>query len=251
MKEIDQLDQVMKKLRSPGGCPWDREQTHKSLNDCLLGEVAEYMDAAEDGDDDAMREELGDLLMQVVLNAAIAEERGAFTLKDVAADITEKMIRRHPHVFANAEAETAGDVVKLWEQVKKEEKKDRKSVLDGIPRHVALAQAEKMQKKAAKLGFDWSRQEDILEKIREELDELEKEMKNGNEERIDSESGDLLFAVINFIRFRKRHAEDILARANAKFNRRFRFVEANMQPGDGIDEMEKLWQQVKKYEKEV
>ena len=248
MKEIDQLDQVMKKLRSPEGCPWDREQTHKSLNECLLGEVAEYMDAAEDGDDHAMREELGDLLMQIVLNAAIAEERGAFTLKDVAADVTEKMIRRHPHVFGDAEVQNSKDVIKLWEEVKKEEKKERKSVLDGIPRHVALSQAEKMQKKAAKLGFDWSKQEDIINKIQEELDELKAELKNGNEKQIDSESGDLLFAVINFIRFRKRHAEDVLAATNAKFSRRFRFVEANMSPNATIDEMEKLWQQAKENE---
>lgn len=250
MKEIEQLDQVMKKLRSPEGCPWDREQTHKSLNECLLGEVAEYMDAAEDGDDQAMREELGDLLMQIVLNAAIAEERGAFTLRDVAADVTEKMIRRHPHVFGDAEVETAKDVVKLWEEVKKEEKKERKSVLDGIPRHVALHQAERMQKKAAKLGFDWSRQEEIVEKIQEELDELKAELKAGNEERIDSECGDLLFAAVNLIRFRKRHAEDVLAASNAKFNRRFRFVEANMQPGATIDEMEALWQQAKAQEEQ-
>lgn len=248
MKEIEQLDQVMKKLRSPEGCPWDREQTHKSLNECLLGEVAEYMDAAEDGDDHAMREELGDLLMQIVLNAAIAEERNAFTLKDVAADVTEKMIRRHPHVFGNAEVETAKDVVKLWEEVKKKEKKERTSVLDGIPRHVALLQAEKMQKKAAKLGFDWENQMDILGKIREELDELEAELKNGNEEKIDSECGDLLFAVVNLIRFRKRHAEDVLAKTNAKFNRRFRFVEANMSGNAAIDEMEALWQQAKSME---
>ena len=250
MKEIEQLDQVMKKLRSPNGCPWDREQTHKSLNECLLGEVAEYMDAAEDGDDHAMREELGDLLMQIVLNAAIAEERGAFTLKDVAADVTEKMIRRHPHVFGDEAVQNSQDVIKLWEKVKKEEKKERKSVLDGIPRHVALSQAEKMQKKAAKLGFDWSKQEDIIEKIQEELDELKAELENGNEKQIDSESGDLLFAGINFIRFRNRHAEDVLADTNAKFSRRFRFVEANMSQNATIDEMEKLWQQAKENEKE-
>ena len=129
------------------------------------------------------------------------------------------------------------------EKVKKEEKKERKSVLDGIPRHVALSQAEKMQKKAAKLGFDWSKQEDIIEKIQEELDELKAELKNGDDVRIDSESGDLLFAVINFIRFRKRHAEDVLADTNAKFSRQFRFVEANMSTNASIDEMEKLWQQ--------
>ena len=252
MKEIDRLSLVMKKLRSPEGCPWDREQTHRSLNACLLGEAAEYMDAAEDGDDRGMCEELGDLLMQIVLNACIVEERGAFTLDDVARGVTDKMIRRHPHVFAGADAETSADVVKLWENIKKEEKgAERTSLLDGIPRHVALLQAEKMQKKAAKAGFDWKKQEDILDKIQEELDELRAALAAGNDDAIDAESGDLLFAAVNFIRFRKRHPEDILARANGKFARRFRYVEGKLAesgktPEDASsEELETFWNEAK------
>ncbi len=253
MEQIDRLAEVMKRLRAPDGCPWDREQTHKTLNDCLLGEVAEYMDAVEAEDDAEMREELGDLLMEIVLNACIAEERGAFTLADVASDITEKMIRRHPHVFGEAEAKNSSEVVKLWENIKKEEKgAQRPSQMDGIPSHVALLQAEKMQKRAAKVGFDWRNQRDILKKIREEVDELENALNTGSEQEIDAESGDLLFAVINFIRFRKRHPENILAAANRKFSGRFRYVEKRLaEQGKDIHEvspdvMEQYWQEAKK-----
>ncbi len=252
MKEIDRLNEVMKQLRSPQGCPWDREQTHKTLCDSLLGETAEYLDAVEDGCDEDMREELGDLLMQIVLNAAIAEERGAFTLRDVATDITEKMIRRHPHVFGSESVSNSGEVVKLWEQIKKQEKgASRPSLLDGIPRHIALLQAEKMQKKAAKAGFDWTRQTDILDKIQEELDELREAVSNGNEDHIREEAGDLLFAAVNFIRFRKEHPEDILAAANQKFSARFRAVEKSLaEQGRTFsettpDELDQLWNEAK------
>lgn len=252
MQEFDQLEQVMKRLRAPDGCPWDREQTHLTLLDNLLGEAAEFMDAVTDGDDAEMREELGDLLMQIVLHACIAEERNAFTLEDVTRDIKEKMIRRHPHVFGTESVRDSSDVVKLWETIKKGEKGDkRKSILDGIPNHVALLQAEKMQKKAAKVGFDWQNQKDILRKIREEIDELDDAVQRGDEVHIDEESGDLLFAVINFIRFRKKHPEDILAAANAKFARRFRFVEEKL-AGQGknlsdatLEEMDALWNEAK------
>ncbi len=256
MKEIDRLNEVMKQLRSPQGCPWDREQTHRSLCDSLLGETAEYLDAVEDGSDEDMREELGDLLMQIVLNAAIAEERGAFTLQDVAADITEKMIRRHPHVFGSENVNDSGEVVKLWEQIKKQEKgASRPSLLDGIPRHIALLQAEKMQKKAAKAGFDWTRQTDILDKIQEELDELREAVNAGNEDHIREEAGDLLFAAVNFIRFRKEHPEDILAAANQKFSARFRAVEQRLtEQGRTFsettaEELDQLWNEVKRGDK--
>ncbi len=253
MKEIDSLNEVMKKLRSPQGCPWDREQTHRTLCDSLIGETAEYLDAVEDGNDAEMREELGDLLMQIVMNAAIAEERGAFTLQDVAADITEKMIRRHPHVFGEESAGSSGEVVKLWEQIKKKEKgASRPSLLDGIPRHIALLQAEKMQKKAAKVGFDWKNQADILDKIQEELDELKAAVAAGDEENIREEAGDLMFAAVNFVRFRKEHPEDILALANHKFSARFRATEQALAElgrtfeESSLEEMDRLWNEAKK-----
>lgn len=252
MQEFDQLEQVMKRLRAPDGCPWDREQTHLTLLDNLLGEAAEFMDAVTDGNDAEMREELGDLLMQIVLHACIAEERNAFTLEDVTRDIKEKMIRRHPHVFGTESVSNSSDVVKLWETIKKTEKGDkRKSILDGIPNHVALLQAEKMQKKAAKVGFDWQDQKDILRKIREEIDELDDALQRGDETHIDEESGDLLFAMINFIRFRKKHPEDILAAANAKFAQRFRYVEQKITEqgkelsNATLEEMDTLWNEAK------
>lgn len=252
MKEFDQLEQVMKRLRAPDGCPWDREQTHLTLLDNLLGEAAEFMDAVTEGNDEEMREELGDLLMQIVLHACIAEERNAFTLEDVTRDIKEKMIRRHPHVFGTESVKDSSEVLKLWESIKKEEKgAKRKSILDGIPNHVALLQAEKMQKKAAKVGFDWQDQKDILRKIREEIDELDDAVQNNDEAHIDEESGDLLFAVINFIRFRKKHPEDILAKANAKFAQRFRYVEKKLaeqgkEPAEAtLAEMDALWNEAK------
>lgn len=253
MDQIDRLYQVMKRLHSPDGCPWDREQTHETLTECLLGETAEYMDAVEDHDDAEMKEELGDLLMEIVLNAVIAEERGAFTLENVAHDITEKMIRRHPHVFGSESVANSSEVVNLWERIKKEEKgASRPSILDGVPRHVALLQAEKMQKKAAKVGFDWPDAESVLDKIQEELNEVREAVRNGDEDAIDEESGDLLFAAVNFIRKRKRHPEDVLARANGKFARRFRYVEKTLAeqgkplPGASLEEMETLWQKAKK-----
>ena len=226
MKEIDELRNVMRRLRAPDGCPWDRVQTHATLLECLMGEAAEFMDAVDASDDANMREELGDLLMQIVLHSVIAEERGAFTFEDVARDITQKMIRRHEHVFGNAKAETAADVVKLWEKVKlKEPEHVHKSVLDGIPNHCpALFQAEKMQKKAAKAGFDWDDSLEILDKVEEELSELREACASGDEAHIDEETGDLIFAAANIARFRKRSPEELLARANGKFARRFRDI---------------------------
>lgn len=254
MTEIDRLAAVMKRLRAPDGCPWDREQTHESLMKCLTGEVAEYLDAVADHDDRGMREELGDLLMEIVLNAVIAEERGAFTLEDAARGVTEKMIRRHPHVFGNAEAADSDAVVKLWDEIKKEEKNTRTSLLDGVPRRLALFSAEKMQKKAAKAGFDWPDAAQILDKIDEEIRELREAYASGDERAIDEESGDLLFAAVNFVRFRKKSPEEILAAANAKFARRFRFVEKMLaDQGKTVesaspDEREACWCEAKKQE---
>lgn len=254
MKEIEELRNVMRRLRAPDGCPWDRKQTHQSLLECLMGEAAEFMDAADEKNDIGMREELGDLLMQIVLHSVIAEERNAFTLEDVTRDITQKMIRRHEHVFGDAKADTAEDVVKLWEKVKaKEPDHVHKSLMDGIPNHCpALFQAEKMQKKAAKAGFDWNDRKQILEKIREELDELEKADSSMDANAVSEEAGDLLFSVVNYIRFIKGpSAEETMARANAKFSRRFRYIENELEKrgisvSDApVEEMEKLWNEAK------
>ena len=248
-KKIENLVEIMKKLRSPEGCPWDREQTHSSLKRCLMEECGELMDAIDEQNDHEMCEELGDILMNIILQANIAEERGVFTFADVTDAISEKMIRRHPHVFGDEKVKSATEVLGLWDRIKKEEKKERKSVLDGIASHCpALLQAEKMQKKAAKFGFDWSRQEQIIEKIQEELDEVREAVKEGNEEHIDEEIGDLLFAAANLSRFRKRASgEELLAAASRKFAKRFRYIETKLaERGKSLeeatlDEMEALW----------
>ena len=236
---MDDLLSIMRRLRAPDGCPWDREQTHKSLKKSLMEECAELMDAIEAEDDCGMREEMGDLLMNIALQAVIAEERGAFTFRDVVHDIAEKMIRRHPHVFGSEHVDSSSEVVGLWEKVKKEEKKDRNSVLDGIAYHCpALLQAEKIQKRVSKYGFDWSDRRRIVDKIQEELDEVKAALASGDE---------------THTRFRKRaSAEELLARANRKFADRFRYIETHLAAQgktleeSSLAEMDALWNEAKK-----
>ena len=258
---ILKLIEVMKKLRDPeNGCPWDRIQTHQTLMPFIMEECAEFLDAASIEDDENMREELGDVLMQIVLHSVIAEEREKFTFADVVEDISRKMISRHPHVFGNGEVkvEKADDVLKVWEKVKAKEKNHApdpsKSLLDGVPLHApALLQAEKLQKKAAKVGFDWSCAEDVLAKVGEEYEELKEAFAKGDEEHIDEEIGDLLFAVANLTRFRKRQSgEMLLAQASAKFKRRFQYVEKRLaEQGKSWEEftpaqLDLFWEEVKK-----
>ena len=260
MKKIDELVAVMKKLRSPEGCPWDRAQTHHSLMPFLMDECGELLDAIAAEDDANFKEELGDVLMHLVLHSVMAEERGAFTFDDVVEGITRKMIFRHPHVFGKEEVQSAAEVLDLWEKVKAKEKnhapKPGGSVLDGVPDHCpALLQAEKIQKKAAKVGFDWTEQRQILDKIGEEYRELREAMESGDNEHVDEELGDLLFAAANLSRFRKRDsAELLLARASAKFRRRFRQLE-QMLAAEGktpqqcsAEELDVCWTRVKERE---
>lgn len=263
MKEMKRLLEVMKKLRSPDGCPWDKEQTHESLKKCLLDECAEYFDAVDDKDDNAMREELGDVLMQVVMNSVIAEERHAFTLEDVAHDITEKMIRRHPHVFGDVHVNNTEEVLVNWEKIKKTEHQTsstpkRKSAVARIAKNLpSLYRAQKLQKKAAKQGFDWIQEDGILDKIQEELNELNAEIRNNHAKNVEEEAGDLLFSIVNFLRFRGLDSEMVLRNACDKFERRYRAME-NYIPFDGSEvppsrspeEWEILWQKVKQDEKE-
>ncbi len=250
---VDDLVSVMKKLRSEKGCPWDREQTHSTLKKYLVEESAELMDAIDDDDKEGICEELGDLLMHIVFHSQIAAENGHFDFDDVARIITEKMVRRHPHVFSDRKAENSDDVVKLWDDIKKKEKSSRNSLMDGVPRHLpSLLRAHEIQRKAAKVGFDWSNSQQILEKIDEEIAELKEAVRKGNESEINDEIGDLLFSVVNLARFRKAEsAEDIMARTIQKFERRFRYIEEKLSgkgksPEDSsIDEMEKLWKEAK------
>ena len=243
----------MEKLRSPGGCPWDRKQTHRSLLPYLIEETYEVVDAVEKGDDRELREELGDLLLQVVFHSQIAKERGAFTIDDVVDSIAKKLIHRHPHVFGEREdIKTAEDVNREWEKLKEKEGKVKESILDGVPRSMpALERAYKLQKKAAKVGFDWKDFEGIKEKLIEELSEIEEELKKGNREKIEEEVGDLLFMAVNLARFLGVHPEVALRKANEKFEKRFRYMEkrAKEEGKDlremSLDEMESLWQEAK------
>ena len=262
MNEIDELQKVMRRLRAPDGCPWDREQTHLSLKKCLIGEMAEYLDAVDAADDAGMREELGDLLMQIVLNAVIAEERGAFDLADAARDVTEKMIRRHPHVFSGERAENVSDVLQLWESVKKKEKEknapaDFVSRLNRIPRNLpAVMRAQKVQKKAAEAGFDWPDEAGVRSKLKEEIRETCEALDAGDPAKIDEELGDLMFTIVNLARFRKGNdASEILQRSTDKFVRRFRFVEEELARSGrtveetGPEELDRLWNLAKRQEK--
>lgn len=252
--DLNGLHEILKKLRSPEGCPWDRAQTSRSLTRCISEECAELIEAIENGDESNIREELGDVLMNVVFQAELAEERGSFTLEDVLRSINEKLVRRHVHVFGEASAENPDEVLKLWDRVKAgEHRADRKSLLDGIAQTMSpLSRAEKLQKKAAKVGFDWSDPADIVKKIREELGEYENAVASGDEEAADGELGDLLFAVSNLVRYRKRDDSDaLLRRANRKFEKRFRYIEERL-AAEGrkledatLAEMDRLWNEAK------
>ena len=253
---IYKLLDVLEELRSENGCPWDREQTHSSLKKHLMEECGELLDSIDDNDDEGMCEELGDVLMQIVFHSKIAEHENRFTFDDVARKITEKMIRRHPHVFGDKIANNVDEVRTLWNIEKTKEKGDRgfTSILDGVPRHMpALLKARELQKKAAKVGFDWSCSEQIIEKIEEEFQELKDAIASGDEIHIEEELGDLLFAIVNLSRFRNATpAEELLARANKKFISRFQYIEKelkkrNMTPQEAtIEEMEELWNESKR-----
>ena len=251
---LDGLVEIIRRLRAPSGCPWDRKQTPQSLKFCIAEEVAELLDAIDNDDIENLREELGDILMNIVFHAVMAEEDGHFNMQDVLQEIVDKMIRRHPHVFADVEVNDVDDVMEVWVKAKAAEGKPvHKSILDGIPRNLsALLTAEKVQIKAAKYGFDWKHQEQILDKIDEEVEELREAMHKGDNAHIDEEIGDLLFAVVNLSRFRDRDSsEDLLNASVKKFRNRFNYIEDNLKAQNiklqdaSIDQMEKLWNQAK------
>jgi MazG family protein len=247
---IDRLKQIVQRLRSPDGCPWDREQTHESLKPHVIEECYELIDAIDEKDDPGMQEELGDLLLQVVLHAQMASEEGRFDFDSIAEVISEKLIRRHPHVFGDTKLATSDAVLKQWDAIKRREKTDRASALDGVPRGLpALAKAQKIQSKAARVGFDWADAQGALLKVNEEIKELQQA--DTSEKRAE-ELGDLLFSVVNFARKSKLDAEDLLQAATSKFSERFRKMEA-LAKSRGLDfssltlsEMDELWDEVKR-----
>ena len=249
---------IMRRLRAPGGCPWDAEQTHDSLKRYLVEECYEVIEAIDTGDDALLREELGDLLLQPLFHAAIAEERGAFTIDDVLETLADKLVRRHPHVFGNEEIRTSDEQVANWEKIKKEEKgEERRSALAGVPPHLpALLKAQKITEKAARVGFDWEHVDQVFAKVLEELHELEETLTDRNQERMEAELGDLLFAIVNLGRFLSVNPEDALRKTIARFTTRFAHVEETLH-GRGVnlkdatlDEMEALWQEAKEKERQ-
>ncbi len=247
---LEELINVIKILRSENGCVWDRAQTHESLRPNMLEEAYEAIEAINKKDIPNLQEELGDVLLQVLLHSQIASEANEFTLEDVAKELKDKLIHRHPHVFGSAHAETPDDVAKAWDKLKQEEKKDRKSQMDGIPKSLpALVAAQKISKRAIKVGFEWDKVETLLDCIKSEYDEFMVEVKNKNKDAMEDEMGDILFATVNLARWYKIDAEQALIRANMKFMKRFRKMEAlATKPLEdySFDEFDKLWKSAKR-----
>ncbi|MDZ7361833.1 MAG: nucleoside triphosphate pyrophosphohydrolase [candidate division KSB1 bacterium] len=245
-----QLVEIMAKLRSPEGCPWDREQTHQSLRPYLLEETYEVLETIDQEKYGELQKELGDLLLQVIFHAQIAGEDGRFTIGDVIAEISGKLIRRHPHVFGDRKVNSAAEQKILWEHLKKAEGKN--SVIDGIPVSLpALQRAQRLQQKAGTIGFEWENIEQVIQKFHSELAELEDARRSGDGNQIEDEFGDLLFALVNVGRWLDLNAEDALRRACEKFSRRFRYLEERLQTtGEDLNNMpmekwEVLWDEAK------
>ncbi len=253
-KEIERLIDIVAKLRAPGGCPWDREQTHKSILSCLLDEAYEFFEAVDENDNHKMCEELGDLLLQVVLHAQMATEAGTFTLEDIAKEINDKLVRRHPHVFSDVKVSSSREVLYNWEAIKKGEKgkEHRKYLVDDIPDNLpALFRAEKIQKRVAKVGFDWKDIRPVFDKVEEEIKEFKEAILEGNDIHAAEELGDIIFALVNVGRHHNISAEDAVRSTTYKFARRFRYIEdkfimlgKNIQTAS-LEEMDIYWEESK------
>jgi tetrapyrrole methylase family protein / MazG family protein len=254
--------ELIARLRAPGGCPWDREQTHESVKPMTIEEAYEVAHAIEEGDDEELAGELGDLLLQVVFHASIAEERGAFGLKRVIERVADKMVRRHPHVFGDDDAATSGEVLRNWEAIKAQERaakgKDDQSMLDSVHRGLpAMMEAFQMTTKVSRVGFDWKEAEGALGKLDEEVLELREAVatKTGTAP-IAEEIGDLLFVAVNVARLTGVDPESALKAANRKFRRRFRHIEDRLRvegrtPGEStLEEMDRLWEEAKRAERQ-
>src|SRR5438034_8948511 len=250
------LVDLMTRLRAPDGCPWDREQTFDTIKPFLLEETYEVMDAIDARDWKELAGELGDLLLQAVSFSQMASEQNLFRIDDALDAINAKLIRRHPHVFGDQTAQTEGDVRKIWSEVKAEERKNKPeaetTLLGSVPRSLpALVEAQQIASRAAQAGFDWENADQVLEKLDEELDEFAAARRSASSDELEDEMGDLLFVLVNLARFVKVDPEQALRKANAKFRRRFGYVEEKLAArgtspaASNIDEMESLWQQAK------
>jgi MazG family protein len=252
MTAFEKLCDIVAKLRAPGGCPWDREQTHESILPQMIEEAYELSEAVRANDTPNFREELGDVLLHVVMQAEIAREAGRFNIDDVLREISEKLVRRHPHVFGTSDARDTGAVLKQWEAIKREEKKSDAHYLAGLPKALpALMRAQKVQSKVARVNFDWADVRDVIAKVEEELGELKAALKSEDGQAIEDETGDLLFAVVNLARKSRLDAETSLQAATDKFVARFNRLETELQAkgkrlGDvDLAELDAIWNRIK------
>lgn len=251
--QFTELRQIIRTLRGPDGCPWDRKQTHESLKRYAIEEVYELLAAIDEEDDEAIIEELGDVLLQVMLHSQIGEDQGYFTIDDVIKTLSKKMIYRHPHAFDKLSNPTVEEVHETWEKLKQKEKnKDQQSILDDIPNNLpSLAKAFELQKEAAKVGFDWKDVRPMWDKLSEELKEIKEAIENRDEQEMEAEFGDVLFVIVNIMRFYDIHPEVALHRTNEKFTRRFNYIEEEIRKRGkklgsvSLEEMDQYWDEAK------
>ena len=256
------LGRIMDKLLGDEGCPWDKEQSHESLKRYLIEESYEVLEAIDEKDPDHLKEELGDVLLQIFFHGKLAEKTGDFAMEDITDTISRKLIRRHPHIFSDTQVEDSAEVSRNWDEIKKQEKKEKSSnqenlyqetILDSVPKNLpSLLEALKIQEKVGKVGFDWDTIEEVEEKVREEEEELRQAIKEGDQDHIEEEFGDLLFTLVSIGRFLKIEAEEALFKTNNKFRRRFSYIEGKMGEKSmklakiNRKNMEKLWKESKK-----
>jgi tetrapyrrole methylase family protein / MazG family protein len=256
---FSRIMELMRRLHGPGGCPWDAEQSHESLKRYLLEETYEVMEAIDEGSSVMLREELGDLLLQVAFHSVIAEEKGEFTMAEVLHVLGDKLIRRHPHVFSDLDIHDIEQLNDNWEKIKRSEKGEAiHSALSGVPYHLpALLRAQKVTEKAARVGFDWDHVDPVFAKVLEELKELQETLHGGDQERMEAELGDLLFAIVNLGRFLSLNPEDALRKTIARFMRRFSHVEESLRSQGRslhqatLEEMNLLWDEAKRIERQA
>lgn len=252
MDNFQKLLDIMAALRAENGCPWDKEQTRESLKPFLVEETYEVIEAIDEKAPSKIKEELGDLLFQIIFHAQLAKEQGEFDMDDVINTISTKMIGRHPHVFGTAKFETPEQVLKQWEERKREEGKGRESILEGVPKELpSLLKAHRIQSRAARVGFDWKRVEDVLGKLEEELAEFRKALESKDQARIEDELGDVFFSLVNIARFVGVNPEDALRKTISKFISRFRYIEIKAAESGRnlsdmtLEEMDALWEEAK------
>lgn len=248
-EKFEKLVEVMRRLRVE--CPWDKEQTHDSIKAATLEETHELIEAIDDKDFDEMKGELGDILLHIVFHSQMASETDKFNIDDVIDGITEKLIRRHPHVFGETKVKDNDEIMYNWEKIKLQE--GRKSLLDGVPKALPqLHRAFRMQEKASKVGFDWDKKESVWEKVKEEINEFEEVANSNDKEKIEEELGDLLFSIVNYTRFMDINPENALRTTNEKFIKRFKYIEKKLEESgkkitdSNLAEMDKFWEQSKK-----